>query len=149
MNFSELDNSAFYIVTGGLGLLGKMHVEAIAASGGIPVIIDIVDNGASEFCLYIKEKYNFNPLFFKGDITRQDFLKYVLSELNSFKDKYLLGLINNAAVNPKVLEDGIEEDNSLENFSLSRWEFECNVGLTGAFLCSKIFGGYMNEKERG
>tara|TARA_B100002051_G_C16354604_1_gene448024 strand:- start:244 stop:384 length:141 start_codon:yes stop_codon:yes gene_type:complete len=30
-----------YIVTGGMGLLGKMHCEAIAAFGGLPVIFDI------------------------------------------------------------------------------------------------------------
>jgi NAD(P)-dependent dehydrogenase (short-subunit alcohol dehydrogenase family) len=31
----------------------------------------------------------------------------------------------------------------LENFSIDRWNLELSVGLTGAFLCSKIFGHAM------
>jgi NAD(P)-dependent dehydrogenase (short-subunit alcohol dehydrogenase family) len=53
-------------------------------------------------------------------------------------------LINNAAVNPTAssLVNDIRTTR-LENFSLDRWTNELNVGLTGAYLCSKIFGSAM------
>ena len=29
------------VITGACGLLGRMHVEAVASQGGIPIIIDL------------------------------------------------------------------------------------------------------------
>ena len=53
-------------------------------------------------------------------------------------------LINNAAINPKVSSDGVlSNPNRLENFDLDSWNREINVGLTGAFLCTKVFGEKM------
>jgi NAD(P)-dependent dehydrogenase (short-subunit alcohol dehydrogenase family) len=37
----------------------------------------------------------------------------------------------------------------IENFSLSQWNQEISVGLTGAFLCSKIFGSEMANTNGG
>jgi len=36
------------VITGGAGLLGEQHARAIAAAGGIPVLVDIQRQGASE-----------------------------------------------------------------------------------------------------
>ena len=36
-----------------------------------------------------------------------------------------------------------------EKFSLKNWEREIKVGLTGAFICSKIFGNYMKNNKKG
>ena len=53
-------------------------------------------------------------------------------------------LINNAAINPKVSSDGVlSNPNRFENFDLDLWNLEINVGLTGAFLCTKVFGEKM------
>ena len=44
-------------------------------------------------------------------------------------------LINNAAINPKQSSiKGKVRTTRLENFSLSRWNQELSVGLTGAFF---------------
>lgn len=37
----------------------------------------------------------------------------------------------------------------LENFGLTQWNLEIEVGLTGAFLCSKIFGTAMAVSQNG
>ena len=37
-----------YVVTGGLGFLGKAHCNAIAAFGGTPIVIDIHKNGLDD-----------------------------------------------------------------------------------------------------
>jgi NAD(P)-dependent dehydrogenase (short-subunit alcohol dehydrogenase family) len=57
-------------------------------------------------------------------------------------------LINNAANNPKV-EDGKTTWSRLENFPLDVWEADIRVGLTGAFLCSRLFGAEMAKRKSG
>jgi NAD(P)-dependent dehydrogenase (short-subunit alcohol dehydrogenase family) len=37
----------------------------------------------------------------------------------------------------------------LENFPLAQWEGDIAVGLTGAFLCSKVFGNHMATSGGG
>jgi NAD(P)-dependent dehydrogenase (short-subunit alcohol dehydrogenase family) len=37
----------------------------------------------------------------------------------------------------------------LENFPLEAWNLDIGVGLTGAFLCSRVFGGAMASAGRG
>jgi NAD(P)-dependent dehydrogenase (short-subunit alcohol dehydrogenase family) len=37
----------------------------------------------------------------------------------------------------------------LENFSREQWDMELSVGLTGAFLCSQIFGEAMATNGKG
>lgn len=58
-------------------------------------------------------------------------------------------LINNAANNPKVEANAKTQFSRLENFPLEMWETDLAVGLTGAFLCSKIFGAEMARCGRG
>lgn len=59
-------------------------------------------------------------------------------------------LINNAANNPKVEADSTGKQWSrLENFPLDVWNCDIAVGLTGAFLCSRIFGQKMAKQSQG
>jgi NAD(P)-dependent dehydrogenase (short-subunit alcohol dehydrogenase family) len=58
-------------------------------------------------------------------------------------------LVNNAAVDPKVKADSVVETSRLENFPLDQWNFQLGVGLTGAFLCSQAFGGWMAANGGG
>jgi len=57
-------------------------------------------------------------------------------------------LINNAANNPKV-EDANQGWSRLENFPLEVWDADIRVGLTGAFLCSRVFGTEMAKRKSG
>jgi NAD(P)-dependent dehydrogenase (short-subunit alcohol dehydrogenase family) len=58
-------------------------------------------------------------------------------------------LINNAANNPKVENQSGASWTRLENFPLPVWEADLAVGLTGAFLCSRIFGAEMARRKTG
>ena len=59
-------------------------------------------------------------------------------------------LVNNAAIDPKVQVDrGVMETSRLESFSLQQWDLQIAVGLTGAFLCSQVFGKAMAEDGKG
>ena len=59
-------------------------------------------------------------------------------------------LVNNAAIDPKVKSGlGIVETSRLEHFSREQWDLQLSVGLTGAFLCSQIFGTAMVSNAKG
>jgi NAD(P)-dependent dehydrogenase (short-subunit alcohol dehydrogenase family) len=59
-------------------------------------------------------------------------------------------LINNAANNPKQEDAGKgTEWSRLESFPLRQWEADLAVGLTGAFLCSRVLGAEMARRGRG
>ena len=56
-------------------------------------------------------------------------------------------LINNAAIDSKVEKSSLDFSR-LENFSLSQWNREIEVGLTGAFYVQK-FGNYFAQNGGG
>jgi NAD(P)-dependent dehydrogenase (short-subunit alcohol dehydrogenase family) len=59
-------------------------------------------------------------------------------------------LINNAAIDPKVNDShGVFESSRLENFPIDQWNLQVAVGLTGAFLCSQVFGAAMAKDGKG
>ena len=59
-------------------------------------------------------------------------------------------LVNNAAVDAKVSAAMVDfEESRFETFSPDRWYREVAVGLTGAYLCSQVFGTLMAEQHGG
>jgi NAD(P)-dependent dehydrogenase (short-subunit alcohol dehydrogenase family) len=59
-------------------------------------------------------------------------------------------LVNNAAIDPKLKgEQSVLETSRLENFPLDQWDLQLAVGLTGAFLCSQVFGSAMAKDGKG
>ena len=69
--------------------------------------------------------------------------------INHFGNIHIL--INNAANNPKFEEIEQKKDLSkrLETFSVSDWNADISVGLTGAFICSQIFGTLFAAQHEG
>ena len=131
-----------FIITGGLGLLGRQHAEAIAEFDGNPVVLDLEGEKGFEFSEELNRTHNVNSQFIKCDITNED---SIIATKDQILDKYnkIDGLINNATINPKVEDSKRNFFSRLENFKLKQWENEIKVGLTGAMLCSKIFGQEM------
>lgn len=136
------------IITGGAGLLGVKHAEAIAEMGGIPLLIDINEKRAQERAKNIASRFGVEAKAYYCDITNEKAVKELLSSvLKEFKKVDIL--INNAANNPKVEGGAARLQSRLENFSLHTWNKDMNVGLTGAFLCSKIIGVQMAKQGKG
>jgi NAD(P)-dependent dehydrogenase (short-subunit alcohol dehydrogenase family) len=137
------------IITGGAGLLGEKHAEAIAEAGGIPVILDINEEKISEVTRSIRDKYNINCQGFNCDITNIEDLQKCKSIVLS-KFGCIDILINNAALDPKVTKDQSGKSlNRLEDFDIKQWNLELAVGLTGAFLCTQVFGAEMAKNNSG
>lgn len=136
------------IITGGAGFLGQKHAEAIAEFCGIPILLDINEKAGNKIADRISKEFGVICLSVKCDITKQEQLENVKEEfLKEFK--HIDILINNAAIDPKVEKDTTGNLSRLENFVLDQWNLEIAVGLTGAMLCSKVFGYEMAKRGEG
>jgi NAD(P)-dependent dehydrogenase (short-subunit alcohol dehydrogenase family) len=137
------------IITGGGGLLGTMHAEAIAEAGGITVLADINEKLASEKAEAIAKKYKAQSIAVKTDITdKKNVEKLLETVLKKFGRVDIL--INNAANDPKIKADDAGKNWSrFENFPLEAWDKDIAVGLTGAFLCSQVIGSEMAKNKGG
>ncbi|HYX27356.1 MAG TPA: SDR family oxidoreductase [Pyrinomonadaceae bacterium] len=137
------------VITGGAGLLGKKHAEAIAEMGGVPVMLDLKAGHAERSAREIADTFGVNAIGLDCDITQPETIREVLANcLDQFGRVDIL--INNAAHDPKVGEAGSSQHWSrLENFPLDVWLRDLSVALTGAFVCSQIIGGEMARRGRG
>ena len=146
MSFSMKDQVV--VITGGGGFFGAQQAQAVAEIGGIPILVDINEKLAKEEAKKVEELFEVPSLSFKVDITSAQeidrFVKEILKKFNKIDV-----LINNAANNPKMDESTEKESSRLENFSLNDWNADISVGLTGAFLCSKIIGTHMADSNKG
>lgn len=137
------------VITGGSGLLGIQHARALAEIGAKVVLADINIAKAELEAEKIQADFGVNTaIAIKLDVTNQESLQAGLNLILSHFGAVEI-LINNAAVDPKVTEETIIETSRLENFSLEQWNYQLNVGLTGAFLCSQLFGSWMADHGGG
>lgn len=136
--------SKVVVITGGAGLLGAKHAEAILESGGKVALMDINSaaldavakqlNAPDRICTVvadISDEAQVNQAF--------ETICKTLGRPN--------GLINNATIDPKAGKNS--RLTRLEDFDIAQWNFEIAVGLTGALICSKVFGADMAKNGGG
>lgn len=136
------------IITGGAGLLGKKHAEAVAEFGGIPVLLDIAKEPGKKIASRISSEYKVNCQYVHCDITDERNLIKARDEIVKKFTRVDI-LINNAAIDPKVKASKGKNFSRLENFFVDQWNIELSVGLTGPMLCSKVFGLEMANNGKG
>lgn len=137
------------LITGGAGLLGREHAQAVMEVGSNVLIADINQDNAQKTAQQLNAKgFQSKAIAVRMDVTDE---KNIQQSLNHCIDAFgnLDVLINNAAIDPKVKSDSISNTSRLENFSIDQWETQLGVGLTGAFLCSKVFGSHMAQRQAG
>ena len=151
LNLSKFDlTNKWVVVTGAAGLLGRQHASALLEVNANLVLLDIDKNKI------IQVSHELNQLGFSGkilnyeiDITNESKVQAVYDDL--LAKKILISvLINNAAINPKynVLAEG-KNGSRVEDFDLLDWDLQLDVGLKGAFICSKVFGSDMAKQGNG
>ena len=138
------------LITGAAGLLGLEHAAALLEVGATVILTDI---SVSRLCtakeILAKQFLNEKIHFFEMDVTSPISIRRLFNQLAN-ADIYVDILINNAAIDPKVKDDGdLAEASRLENFPITAWDLQISVGLTGAFLCSQTFGARMAETGNG
>ncbi len=135
------------IITGGAGLLGFHHGDILAAAGAHVVLLDLPGANPAARAKELTGANGVESLGLAADITSEASLNDASAQIIR-KFHRIDILINNAANNPKV-EAGNIAWSRLENFPLEVWDADLRVGLTGAFLCSRIFGAEMAKRRSG
>ena len=146
--FSLIKKTA--LITGASGLLGIEHAIALLSTGARIVLTDIDEKSLKLTKKKLIKTYNDKDIRIEMmDVTSIIQIEEICNKLN--KDGWFIDiLVNNAAIDPKVSNKiNILESSRLENFSLEQWNLEIAVGLTGTFLCCKVFGSEMAKRDRG
>jgi len=130
------------LITGGCGLLGQEHCKALLEKEAIVYSGDISLLKSDRF----QNEKNYKQVYL--DVTSEKSIKSTLNLILNQENRVDI-LINNAAIDSKVEKKSSLDFSRLENFTLSQWNREIEVGLTGAFLCSKVFGNYFAQNDGG
>ena len=134
------------LITGGGGLLGPKHAEAIVEYGGKVILADWHEDKAKEKARLINEKNE--KVVAKGvymDVTDKESIKSVVDKY----DKIDI-LINNAAKDPKVKKGGgLTPDSRFETMTEEYWKEGIDACVNGTFLCSQIVSNKMLENGGG
>lgn len=138
------------LITGAAGLMGPEHAEALLEIGARVVLTDVDLPGLERIAQRLALSYSVARVL----VQRMDVTSLV--DITGARDAVdrqwgpVDILINNAAIDPKV-EPGSDalEASRLEQFAPERWNIELAVGLTGAFLCARVFGTRMAERGGG
>jgi NAD(P)-dependent dehydrogenase (short-subunit alcohol dehydrogenase family) len=137
------------IVTGGAGLLGYHHGAILAAAGANVVLMDLAAAKPEMRAKQLSGAHGPECLGLASDITDEASILRVRDAVMAKFGRVDI-LINNAANNPKVEDQKPGQPWSrLENFPVETWNADIAVGLTGAFLCSRVFGQEMVKRGKG
>lgn len=135
------------VITGGSGLLGNKHADAISEMGGIPVIIDIDQHKIDETVQRIKDTYSVEVMGCMCDITDKDSVRSMVARITEHFGKIDI-LINNASFSVKGrIPEGMFAP--IEEYPLDLWEMALKVNLTGTFLITQAVGKIMVKQKRG
>lgn len=138
------------LITGAAGLLGMEHALALLESGATVVLTDIGVTGLAAARETLSQKAEARRIQTRVmDVSKPKAIQAVAESLAAEGLRIDI-LVNNAAIDPKVKGDqGVLEASRLENFPLNQWDLQLAVGLTGAFLCSQVFGTAMAGNGKG
>lgn len=138
------------LITGAAGLLGIEHAAALLESGATVVLTDIGEMGLAAARETLSQNADVDRIQTRVmDVSKPEAIQAVAESLSAEGLRIDI-LVNNAAIDPKVKGDqGVLETSRLENFPLDQWDLQVAVGLTGAFLCSQVFGAAMARDSKG
>jgi NAD(P)-dependent dehydrogenase (short-subunit alcohol dehydrogenase family) len=133
------------IVTGGTGLIGKKHCEALAMAGANVVVADISENSTKNFA----QELGKNALGICLDVTDAESLenakKTILARFGTIDI-----LVNNAAINDMFENpEMVSELSAFEKYPIESFRKSLEVNVLGVFLCSQIFGTEMAKQGSG
>ena len=149
--FNPFDlNDKVALITGGAGLLGLEHAAALLESGATVILTDKSLHSLARCEKLLGDQFpKGKHLQLEMDVTDKRSIENVEKKLDGWGYQVNI-LINNAAIDSKVdTASKLSNTSRLELFSLDAWQHELDVGLTGAFLCTQVFGTQMSETGFG
>ncbi len=137
------------LITGAAGLLGIEHAIALLECGAHVILTDISEAALLRAHRNLAKDFNIEKITTKVmDVSDLHRIRAVAEELSGV-GLHVDILVNNAAIDPKVQgSQEILETSRLENFQLDQWNLQISIGLTGAFLCSQVFGVAMARNAK-
>jgi NAD(P)-dependent dehydrogenase (short-subunit alcohol dehydrogenase family) len=137
------------IITGGAGMLGLRYAEAIAESGGLPVLADLSSENIERGIGSLRASTGVEALGVQMDISSKDAVEaMVATVLDRFGRIDIL--INNAALTVKGGSESMEGYFApFEDYPLTLWQRALDVNLTGTFLVTQAVGRVMVAQRRG
>ena len=143
-------NGKTALITGAAGLLGMEHAAGLLESGASVVLTDISSPALESAQTTLAKSFDLQKIKIRVMDVSQPQAVRAVAEALSQQGVSIDILINNAAIDPKVQgEQGVVETSRLENFPLAQWDLQVAVGLTGAFICSQVFGSRMAQRGQG
>jgi NAD(P)-dependent dehydrogenase (short-subunit alcohol dehydrogenase family) len=117
------------LITGGAGLLGKKHAEAVIEFGATAIVADYNIQEAELVCQELGESAI--PVYI--DVNNKSDIEKAIGQF----DKIDI-LINNAAKDPKVTKSGgLSPETRFESMTEEFWHDGISTILNGTFLCSQ------------
>jgi len=135
------------IVTGSLGLLGREHIDALAAAGANVVVVDLDETKCREAAGGLQSKYGSTMLGVGADITKRSAVER-LRTLSCDAFGRIDVLVNNAAIND-AFDESRPDRTRFEQYSVDDWKAMFDVNVMGTFLCCQILGSVMADRRRG
>jgi NAD(P)-dependent dehydrogenase (short-subunit alcohol dehydrogenase family) len=137
------------VITGGAGLLGRQHAEAIAGAGGHVVLADLDGDAAARAAAGIHAAHAVESAGVRCDVTVKDDVEQLTRAAVERFGRIDI-LINNAAMTVKSGgERAADYFAPFEDYPVELWEDALRVHLTGAFLCCQAIGRHMVTQQRG
>ncbi len=137
------------IVTGGAGMLGLRHAEAIAEAGGTPVLADLSSEALEAGVEHLRERTGVDALAVEVDISNRDGVQAMVADVLNELGRIDI-LVNNAALTVRGGSETLEGYFApFEDYPLELWQRALDVNLTGTFLVTQAVGRVMVEQARG
>ena len=136
------------VITGGAGMLGMRHAEAIAEMGGVPVLLDKDGSRLRESMRVLGERFGKEPRGCVVDITNSTDVQQVIQDIIR-ETGHIDILINNAAMTVESKHGDTKYFAPFEEYDVGLWEQALRVSLTGAFVCTQTIGKHMKERRCG
>lgn len=135
----------YALITGAAGLLGREHAIALLETGYNLILTDKDLINLRKVSKKIKKKFKNDILIYRMDVSNEKSVNNIKKIIMKKKLKLKI-LINNAAIDSKIKKNNkMSNSSSFENTSLRDWNNHLSVGLTGAMICSKIFGDLISK----
>jgi len=137
------------LITGAAGLLGPHHSAALAEIGFNLVLIDLNKKKLDIVCKELNNKFKrIRIIKHYCDIRSPKQVNKLNDNLKKAKI-FVNCLVNNADINPKMINYSKKASSSIEKYDLKKLNNEISVGIVGTFICCKVFGTEMAKRKQG